>query len=128
MVSTAPGGRFYRFIYGSEYGSEVEFVVDAVTGRTITDLAALMAAVDVFEPTANGVIVKRAAAFGTERVAVDLDGGDRWSLIGDQPLFLGDGVVVAVAPGGGGVAVTAYADAIADSGVGDGGGADVGAG
>ena len=115
VLISSPTDRGGLVMVGRDGGAQ-QSVVDAVTGRTITELSGLPSAVDVFEPAANGVIAKRPAAIGSERVAIDLDGTDRWSLIGEQPVLLGDRLVVAVAPGEDGVAVTAYADSAADAG------------
>jgi hypothetical protein len=58
----------------------------------------------------NGVLMKRSATIGFERVALDLDGNRMWSLLGDGPIAIGDEAIVAFGSSDNGVRITAYGD------------------
>ena len=91
-------------------GGGAQRVINASTGREIAVVEMVPGSSDTLELVGNGIVIKQSARVGFERVGLDLDGNRLWSLVGDGPLAIGEGVVVTYGPSDSGVAVTAYGD------------------
>ncbi len=98
-------------VMATEGGGE-QRVIDGSTGREIASVDMVPGAIDVLQLVGNGVVVKRSATIGFERVGLDLDGNRLWSLVGDGPLFVGRGAVATYVESDGGLTVTAYGDVV----------------
>ena len=109
IVDSVPTDRGRSLLLASD-GGATQWVVDASTGRTIIGIGMVTGAIDTLQLVGNGVIVKRSAAFGFERAGIDLDGDVMWSLVGEGPLAVGNGVVAEVRRDEAGAVVTAWGD------------------
>jgi outer membrane protein assembly factor BamB len=67
---------------------------DASTGETIEQLVMVPGALQALEVAGDGYMVLRRAAIGTRVTAIGLDGTERWSILGPEPVHVGDRVVV----------------------------------
>lgn len=110
-IGFRPTDRGASIIMATEGGGE-QRVIDGSTGREVTSVDMVPGAIDVLQLVGNGVVVKRAATVGSERVGLDLDGNLLWSLAGNGPLFVGRGVVATYAESDGGLVITAYGDVV----------------
>ncbi len=110
-ISFRPTDRGASIIMAMEGGGE-QRVIDGSTGREITSVDMVPGAIDTLQLVGNGVVVKRTATVGTERVGLDLDGDQLWTLVGDGPLSVGRGVVATYVEGDEGLVVTAYGDVV----------------
>lgn len=108
-IASRPTDRGRALVMATE-GGGAQRVVDASTGREIAVVELVPGAIETLQLVANGVVVKQSATIGSERVGVDLDGNRLWSLVGEGPLAVGDGVVVTHTVREVGVTVTAYGD------------------
>jgi hypothetical protein len=79
-------------------------LVDARSGDTVEQLVMVPGALQALEVAGDGYVVLRTAALGTRAAGVGLDGTERWSILGPEPVLVGDRVVVratAIEPGDG---------------------------
>ncbi|MEL6889960.1 MAG: hypothetical protein AAFP84_00065 [Actinomycetota bacterium] len=93
LLGSTPSDRGATLLVSDLEGRRQQ-AVDADTGRTIAELAPIAASVDEYTATADGIVLKRPSVGGTERIAIGLDGAERWRLPGDAPLAIGDGVAL----------------------------------
>lgn len=109
-IESRPTDRGLALLVATE-GGGAQRILDASTGREIAVVEIVPGSIDTLQLVGNGVVLKRAAQVGFERVGLDLDGNRLWSLVGDGPLAIGVGVLVTYGPSDDGIAVTAYGDA-----------------
>lgn len=109
VIATSPTIRGLVFVVGAE-GDLERRIVDGRTGTTLTTLGIADNAAEELISVGNGFVVKRRADLGFERVGLDLDGNEIWSLIGDGPISVGDRVVVSYGPGESGASVVAFGE------------------
>ena len=107
VVDTVASDRGLTLVIARDGGAE-QRVVDGSTGRTVTRVPLLPAAIETLQVVGNGVVVKQPAAIGSERVGLALGGNRMWSLVGEGPLAIGDGIVVVADAASGGVTLSAY--------------------
>ncbi len=69
-------------------------LVDGLTGRTVENLAMVPGALQALVVAGDGIVVLRPAVLGTGLVAIDFDGTERWSILGSEPVVVGDRIVV----------------------------------
>ena len=69
-------------------------LVDGVSGTTVEQLVMVPGALQALEVAGDGFVVLRTATLGTRVAGVDLDGTERWSILGPEPVLLGDRLVV----------------------------------
>ncbi len=91
-------------------GAAIE-LVDAASGDTIEQLVMVPGVLQALVVAGDGVVVLRRAALGTRVAGVDLDGTERWSILGAEPVIVGDRIVVRAAAGAAGLRLTTYGDA-----------------
>jgi len=106
-VATRPSDRGLLLLVARD-GDEEQSVVDGSTGREVAAVPDVVGARESLVMVGNGVVLKQRASFGFERVALDLDGNVLWTLVGDGPISIGDGVVVTYGPTDDGVVLTTY--------------------
>ena len=68
-------------------------LVDGLTGETVENLAMVPGALQALVVAADGIVVLRPAVLGTRLVAIDFDGTERWSILGSEPVVVGDRIV-----------------------------------
>lgn len=110
-IESRPTDRGLSLVLATEGGGS-QRVVDASTGREIAVIEIVPGSMDALRLVGNGVVLKRSALVGFERVGIDLDGNRLWSLVGDGPLAIGSGVVVTAGPSGAGIAITAFGEPV----------------
>ena len=93
-------------------GGAQQRVIDSSTGRTIVDLELRPGTFTTLSLAANGVVVQDYADGELVRVALDLDGRERWSLPGSGPFAVGPGVIVDVDDSDAVVRVSAFGDPV----------------
>ncbi|MEP6298684.1 MAG: PQQ-binding-like beta-propeller repeat protein, partial [Ilumatobacter sp.] len=80
-ISFRSTDRGATIVMATEGGGE-QRVIDGSTGQEITSVDMVPGAIDTLQLVGNGVVVKRSATVGTERVGLDLDGDQLWTLVG----------------------------------------------
>jgi hypothetical protein len=73
-------------------------LVDALSGDTVEQLVMVPGALQALVVAGDGYVVLRTAALGTRAAGVGLDGTERWSILGPEPVLVGDRVVVRATP------------------------------
>ena len=58
----------------------------------------------------DGIVVLRPAVLGTALVAIGFDGIERWSLLGSEPIAVGDRIVARATSADGQLRISAYGD------------------
>ncbi len=91
-------------------GAAIE-LVDAASGDTVEQLVMVPGVLQALVVAGDGFVVLRPAALGTRLAGVDFDGTERWSILGAEPVIVGDRVVVRAASGAAGLRLTTYGDA-----------------
>ena len=86
-------------------------LVDGLTGRTVENLAMVPGSLQALVVAGDGIVVLRPAVLGTRLVAIDFDGTERWSILGSEPVVVGDGIVVRATSIDGQLRISAYGDA-----------------
>ena len=81
-------------------------LVDGLTGQTVENLAMVPGALQALVVAGDGIVVLRPAAVGTKLAGLELDGTERWSLLGSEPVVVGDRIMARASPG----RITAYGD------------------
>ena len=75
-------------------GGAAMALVDGRTGDTVEQLVMVPGALQALEVAGDGYVALRTATLGTRIAGVDLDGTERWSILGPEPVVVGDRVVV----------------------------------
>lgn len=86
-------------------------LVDGATGATVEQLTMVAGALQALVVAGDGVVVLRGAPLGTKVAGVEFDGTERWSILGPEPVVVGDRVVVRAASSEGQLRVTVHGDA-----------------
>ncbi len=86
-------------------------LVDASSGDTVEQLVMVPGALQALAVAGDGFVVLRTATLGTRVAGVDLDGTERWSILGPEPVLVGDRVVVRATSDAAGLRLTTYGDA-----------------
>ncbi len=74
-------------------GGAIE-LVDGRTGASVEQLVIVPGALQALEVAGDGYLALRTATLGTRVAAVGLDGIERWSILGPEPVEVGDRVAV----------------------------------
>jgi hypothetical protein len=74
-------------------GGAIE-LVDGRTGGTIEQLVIVPGSLQALEVAGDGYVALRPATLGTRLAGVGLDGTEQWSILGPEPVMVGDRVVV----------------------------------
>ena len=82
-------------------------LVDGLTGETVENLSMVPGALQALVVAGDGIVVLRPAVVGTKLAALELDGTERWSILGSEPVIVGDRLVVRATAS----QITAYGDA-----------------
>jgi len=69
-------------------------LVDGRTGETLEQLTMAPGVLQSLVVAGDGVVVLRSALLGTRLVGIDLDGTERWSILGSTPVVVGDRIAV----------------------------------
>ena len=85
-------------------------LVDGLTGRTVENLAMVPGALQALVVAGDGIVVLRPAALGTRLVAIGFDGTERWSILGSEPIVVGDRIVARATSIDGQLRIAAYGD------------------
>jgi hypothetical protein len=85
-------------------------LVDGLTGETVENLAMVPGALQALAVAGDGIVVLRPAVVGTRLVAIGLDGTERWSILGSDPVVVGDRIVVRATSTDGLLRISAYGD------------------
>ena len=85
-------------------------LVDGLTGETVENLAMVPGALQALAVAGDGIVVLRPAVLGTRLVATDFDGIERWSILGSEPVVVGDRLVARATSTDGQLSVSAYGD------------------
>jgi hypothetical protein len=85
-------------------------LVDGLTGETIEHLVMVPGALQALVVAGDGIVVLRPAALGTRLVAIGFDGAERWSILGPEPVVVGDRIVARTTSTDGLLRLTAYGD------------------
>lgn len=109
VIDSRPTDRGLSLILATDGGGS-QRVVDASTGREIAMVEMLPGSIETLALVGNGIVVKKSALVGVERVGLDLDGNRLWSLAGEGPVAVGPSVVATFRPSDAGVAVTALGE------------------
>jgi hypothetical protein len=86
-------------------------LVDGLTGRTVENLAIVPGALQALVVAGDGIVVLRPAVLGTRLVAIGFDGTERWSILGSEPVVVGDRIVARATSVDGQLRIIAYGDA-----------------
>lgn len=86
-------------------------LVDGLTGRTVENLAIVPGALQALVVAGDGIVVLRPAVLGTRLVAIGFDGTERWSILGSEPVVVGDRIVARATSVDGQLRISAYGDA-----------------
>ena len=86
-------------------------LVDLLDEPPVEQLVMVPGALQALVVAGDGFVVLRPAALGTRLAGVDFDGTERWSILGGEPVIVGDRVVVRAASGAAGLRLTTYGDA-----------------
>jgi outer membrane protein assembly factor BamB len=85
-------------------------LVDGLTGETIENLAMVPGALQALVVAGDGIVVVRPAVLGARLVAIDFDGTERWSILGSEPVVVGDRIVVRATSADGQLRISTYGD------------------
>jgi hypothetical protein len=85
-------------------------LVDGLTGETVENLAMVPGALQALVVAGDGIVVVRPAVIGTALVAIGFDGTERWSLLGSEPIVVGDRIVARATSTDGQLRISAYGD------------------
>jgi hypothetical protein len=85
-------------------------LVDGLTGETVENLAMVPGALQALVVAGDGIVVLRPAVLGTRLVATDFDGIERWSILGSEPVVVGDRIVARATSIDGQLRISAYGD------------------
>lgn len=85
-------------------------LVDGLTGETVENLAMVPGALQALLVAADGIVVLRPVVLGTGLVAIDFDGTERWSILGSEPVVVGDRIVARATSTDGQLRISAYGD------------------
>ena len=69
-------------------------LVDGLTGETVEHLTMMPGALSALVVAGDGLVALRTSDFGAKLAGIDLDGRERWSIAGPQPVVVGDRIVV----------------------------------
>lgn len=86
-------------------------LVDGLTGETVENLAMVPGALQALVVASDGIVVLRPAVLGTRLVAIGFDGTERWSILGSEPVVVGDRIAVRATSTDGQLRISAYGDA-----------------
>ena len=86
-------------------------LVDGLTGETVENLAMVPGALQALVVAGDGIVVLRPAVLGTRLVAIGFDGTERWSILGSEPVVVGDRIVARATTVDGLLRISAYGDA-----------------
>jgi hypothetical protein len=86
-------------------------LVDGLTGETVENLAMMPGALQALVVAGDGMVVLRPAVLGTRLVAIGFDGTERWSILGSEPVVVGDRIVARATSTDGRLRISAYGDA-----------------
>lgn len=95
VLESAPSDRGRSLVVATDGGAQQQ-VIDSSTGRTIVDVVFRPGAYGTLDLVSNGVVVQDVVDGDRQRVALDLDGRELWSLPGSGPIAVGRGLVVDV--------------------------------
>lgn len=109
VQSTHPTLRGDLVLLATRGGAQQE-LLDGRTGSVVFALSITPGAFDALEVVGNGIVARRASPIGERIAALDLDGDERWSLLGGEPLAVGDGLVARVTDRDDGRRLTLYGD------------------
>jgi hypothetical protein len=85
-------------------------LVDGLTGETVENLAMVPGALQALVVAGDGIVVLRPAVLGTRLVATDFDGIERWSILGSEPVAVGDRIVARATSIDGQLRISAFGD------------------
>jgi hypothetical protein len=85
-------------------------LVDGLTGDTVENLTMVPGALQALVVAGDGIVVLRPAVLGTRLVAVGFDGIERWSILGSEPVVVGDRIVARATSIDGLLRISAYGD------------------
>jgi outer membrane protein assembly factor BamB len=91
-------------------GGAGQELVDGLTGETVENLAMVPGALQALAVAGDGIVVLRPAVVGTRLVAIGFDGTERWSILGSEPVVVGDRVVARATSTDGQLRISAYGD------------------
>ena len=85
-------------------------LVDGLTGQTVENLAMVPGALQALVVAGDVIVVLRPAVLGTRLVAIGFDGTERWSILGSEPVVVGDRIVARATTVDGLLRISAYGD------------------
>ncbi len=86
-------------------------LVDGLTGETVEQLTMASGALQALVVAGDGFVALRSAQLGTRLAGIDLDGTERWSILGSQPVVVGDRIMVRATLTDERLRITTYGDA-----------------
>ena len=107
LLLSAPSERGATLLVSNRSGNQ-QHVVDAATGLVVVEVVPLASWTSAYTPVADGVIIKRPGLVGSALAAIDLDGRERWRILGTPAFAVGDGLVVTASNGPDGLTVSAF--------------------